>query len=88
LFGLFIGLLRVAFGGHFMSDVLAAGLVTFLTIWLVHALIYRWPATRWSDDDVDAALARIAWPLFSRWTGALARLRRVRRSYVEHRRND
>jgi hypothetical protein len=26
-----------------------SGLVTFLVIWLAHALIYRWPRTRLSD---------------------------------------
>jgi lipid A 4'-phosphatase len=81
VFGLLVGLLRMAFGGHFLSDILAAGLVTFLTIWLTHGLIYRWAATRWSDDDVDAALTRFAWPLFSLWRGLLARARRLPRPY-------
>lgn len=65
LFGMATGGLRIAFGGHFFSDVVIAGLVTFLVIWLVHGLIYRWPATRWSDDGVDAALTRLAWPPYA-----------------------
>lgn len=65
LFGLATGGLRVAFGGHFVSDVLVAGLVTFLLIWLVHGLLYRWPATRTTDERVEAWLTRLAWPGYS-----------------------
>lgn len=72
LFGLATGGLRIAFGGHFFSDVVIAGLVTFFVIWLMHALIYRWPLTRWTDDGVDAALTRFAWPgyrMARKWFG-------------------
>jgi hypothetical protein len=44
--------------------------VTFLVIWLVHGYIYRWPSTRFTDESVDAALTRLAWPLYratQRW---------------------
>ena len=64
--------LRMAFGGHFFTDVAAAGLVTFLVIWLAYGYIYRWPRTRLSDERIDAALTRIAWPgyrLAQRWRG-------------------
>jgi hypothetical protein len=37
-----------------------AGLFTFLIIWLVHALIYRWPRTRFSDEAVEVALERFS----------------------------
>jgi lipid A 4'-phosphatase len=70
LFGVTTSLLRMAFGGHFFTDVAAAGLVTFLVIWLVHGYIYRWPSTRLTDESVDAALTRFAWPLYratQRW---------------------
>jgi lipid A 4'-phosphatase len=56
--------LRMAFGGHFFTDVSIAGLVTFVVIWLLYAVIYRWPRTRFSDDAVDAALTRLAWPAY------------------------
>ena len=62
LFGVTTSLLRMAFGGHFFTDVAAAGLVTFLVIWLAHGYIYRWPSTRLSDEGVDAALTKFAWP--------------------------
>jgi lipid A 4'-phosphatase len=62
LFGLVTSGLRMAFGGHFFTDVAAAGLVTFLVIWLAHGYIYRWPSTRLSDEGIDAALTRAAWP--------------------------
>src|SRR4051794_2865206 len=60
LFGVTTSALRMAFGGHFFTDVAAAGLVTFLVIWLAHGYIYRWPSTRLSDEGVDAALTRLA----------------------------
>jgi membrane-associated PAP2 superfamily phosphatase len=72
LFGVITSALRMAFGGHFFTDVAAAGLVTFLLIWLVHGYIYRWPSTRLSEAGVEAALTRLAWPgyrLFQKWRG-------------------
>ena len=72
LFGVATSALRMAFGGHFFTDVAAAGLVTFLVIWLAYGYIYRWPSTRLSDERIDAALTRLAWPgyrLLQRWRG-------------------
>jgi membrane-associated PAP2 superfamily phosphatase len=72
LFGVVTSVFRMAFGGHFFTDIAAAGLVTFLVIWLAHGYIYRWPRTKLSDEAVDAALTRIAWPgyrLMQRWRG-------------------
>jgi lipid A 4'-phosphatase len=62
LFGVATSVLRMAFGGHFFTDVAAAGLVAFLVVWLAYGSIYRWPSTRLSDARVDAALTRLAWP--------------------------
>ncbi|MBR0851991.1 phosphatase PAP2 family protein [Bradyrhizobium diazoefficiens] len=64
VFGAVTSGLRMAFGGHFFTDVSIAGLVTFVVIWLGFALIYRWPRTRFSDAAVDAALTRLAWPAY------------------------
>jgi lipid A 4'-phosphatase len=72
VFGVTTSLLRMAFGGHFFTDVAIAGLVTFLVIWLAHGYIFRWPRTRLSDERIDAALTRLAWPgyrLRQRWLG-------------------
>lgn len=69
LFGLATGGLRIAFGGHFFSDVIVAGLVTFLMVWLVHGLIYRWPRTRISDEDIDATLT--GWAMRLRSLGSV-----------------
>jgi membrane-associated PAP2 superfamily phosphatase len=72
LFGVVTGGLRMAFGGHFFSDVATAGLVTFLLIWLAYGMIYRWQRTLLSDEAIDAALTRLAWPgfrLMQRWRG-------------------
>ena len=59
VFGVVTSVLRMAFGGHFFTDVAAAGLVTFLVIWLAYGYIYRWPSTRLSDERIDAALTRL-----------------------------
>jgi membrane-associated PAP2 superfamily phosphatase len=70
LFGVTTSVLRMAFGGHFFTDVATAGLVTFLVIWLAYAWIYRWSSTRLTDAQIDAALTRLAWPgyrLLQRW---------------------
>ena len=64
LFGVITSVLRMAFGGHFFTDVAAAGLVTFLVIWLVHGYIYRWRPTRLSDARIDAALTRLAMSVY------------------------
>jgi membrane-associated phospholipid phosphatase len=72
VFGVVTSVLRMAFGGHFFTDVAAAGLVSFFVIWLCYAWIYRWPSTRFSDAQVEAALARWGWPgyrLLQRWRG-------------------
>ena len=72
LFGVMTSVLRMAFGGHFFTDVAAAGLVTFLVIWLAYGYIYRWRQTRLSDESIDAVLTRLAWPayrFFQKWRG-------------------
>jgi lipid A 4'-phosphatase len=71
LFGVTTSVLRMAFGGHFFTDVAAAGLVSFLVIWLAYAWIYRWPSTRLSDAEIDARLTRLASP----WSGLTRRWR-------------
>lgn len=65
-FGLVTGGLRMAFGGHFFTDVLFSGIASFLVIWLAYAFIYRWPSTRLTDYGIDVALTRFAWPGY-RW---------------------
>jgi membrane-associated PAP2 superfamily phosphatase len=57
-FGAAVSALRVAGGGHFFTDVVFAGVFTFLLIWVLHGLIFRWPATRLTDDAVERPLVR------------------------------
>ena len=45
VFGALTGGLRITFGGHFLTDVLFSGLVTFIVIWLCYGFIFRWPRT-------------------------------------------
>jgi lipid A 4'-phosphatase len=55
-----MAVIRVMAGGHFVSDVLFAGIFTFLIIWIVHGLIYRWPRTRLDDDEIERKLERFS----------------------------
>jgi membrane-associated phospholipid phosphatase len=60
--GVGMGTIRVMAGAHFPSDVIFAGIFTFLIIWITYAVIYRWRRTRFSDEDVERALERVAMP--------------------------
>lgn len=86
-FGIFTGGLRITFGGHFATDVIASGVVSFIVAWLAYAMIFRWPSTRMTDWDIDAWLTRMAWPgyrwrqrLFGRNVGPTPTMRHVPRS--------
>jgi membrane-associated phospholipid phosphatase len=74
-FGTSIGLLRMSAGGHFFTDVVFAGVFVFLIIWLIHGLLYRWTATRISDESVERAIERIVLPIHSAVGGIAARIR-------------
>jgi hypothetical protein len=39
-----------------------SGVFTFLIVWLMHGLIYRWPRTRITDEQVEAAIERVVLP--------------------------
>jgi lipid A 4'-phosphatase len=41
-FGTAVGVLRIAGGGHFFTDVVFAGVFMYLLIWAAYGLIYRW----------------------------------------------
>jgi len=74
-FGTGVGLLRIAGGGHFFTDVVFAGFLTFMVIWLMHGLLYRWRATRFSDTSVERLLERITGPIYDAALSIAARIR-------------
>jgi len=59
-FGAGIGALRIGAGAHFFTDVVFAGVFMYLVVWAVHGFIYRWRATRISEDSIGRALTRAA----------------------------
>lgn len=59
VYGTAFAFIRLLVGGHFLSDVIFAGVFTGLVIWAVHGLLFRWPATRIDEQAIDAALARL-----------------------------
>jgi lipid A 4'-phosphatase len=79
VFGSAIGVLRMAFGGHFFSDVAFAGVFTFLIVWCVHGLIYRWLAAMLSDETIEQAIERLVTPIHH-WRLASRRLRTIVRA--------
>ncbi len=57
-FGLAVGVLRIGAGAHFFTDVVFAGVFMYLVVWAVHGFLYRWRATRTSDEAIERSLAR------------------------------
>jgi len=41
-FGSGVGVLRIAGGGHFFTDVVFAGVIMYLLIWTAYTALYRW----------------------------------------------
>jgi membrane-associated phospholipid phosphatase len=71
-----MGAVRVMAGAHFPSDVIFAGIFTFLIIWITYAVVYRWRPTRFSDEDVERALERVAMPGYDLISGLFGRSRK------------
>ena len=59
LYGTTIGLVRMALGGHFLTDVIFAGILIAFIVWFLHGLLYRWRRTRLSEQTVDKAVLAI-----------------------------
>jgi lipid A 4'-phosphatase len=72
-FGAGIGALRMASGGHFFTDTVFAGVLTFLVVWAFYGAIYRWRGTRLTDEAVEGRLER-AGKAIHRRLAALAQL--------------
>jgi lipid A 4'-phosphatase len=56
VFGAAIGVLRIAGGGHFFTDVAFAGIFMFILIWVTHRIMFRWAAGPDADDAVERKL--------------------------------
>jgi len=52
-FGSAVGVLRIAGGGHFFTDVVFAGVFMYLVIWSAYWLIYRWWPNRAGNKKAD-----------------------------------
>jgi lipid A 4'-phosphatase len=58
VFGAGIGVLRMAGGGHFFTDIVFAGVLMFVVVWACYGAIYRWRGTRLTDEAVERPLQR------------------------------
>ena len=54
-FGSAVGVLRIAGGGHFFTDVAFAGVFMYLVIWAGYGLIYRWWPNRAGNKTDETA---------------------------------
>lgn len=59
-----VAAIRMLFGGHFFTDVVFAGVITFVIIWLAYNLLYRREPLRLSDAAIEGAIERLARPRF------------------------
>jgi membrane-associated phospholipid phosphatase len=76
--GVGMGTIRVMAGAHFPSDVIFAGIFTYLIVWITYAVIYRWRRTRFSDEDVERALERVAMPGYNLIAGLFGGSRKTK----------
>jgi len=58
-FGVAVGLLRMAAGAHFFTDVMFAGIFMYLVVWVMHGFIFRWRTSRMRNDALEHVLARV-----------------------------
>ena len=72
VFGTAVGVMRIAVGGHFFTDIAFAGVLTFLIIWVAYALLFRWPVPLPSDGAIERAIERLVMPLHAALGRALA----------------
>jgi membrane-associated PAP2 superfamily phosphatase len=61
---------RVMAGGHFVSDTIFAAVFTFLIIWVVHGLLYRWRRHP-SDEGIERGIECLAMPGYRLMTSIL-----------------
>ena len=73
--GAAVGVLRMSAGGHFFTDVVFGGVLTFLLIWLMHGLLYRWRTTRVTDAAIERGIERIGRPGYNVFMRLVARIR-------------
>lgn len=72
-FGAAVGLLRMGFGAHFFTDVVFAGVFTFLGVWIAHGALFRWRSARLCAQAIDHGLQALAQALRKLMTLAPAR---------------
>jgi membrane-associated PAP2 superfamily phosphatase len=82
-FGAAVGGMRIAVGGHFFTDVVFSGVFTFLIIWIVHGLLFRWPPPLPSDATVERAIERLVLPVHAAVAAALARMGSAARRFAQ-----
>jgi lipid A 4'-phosphatase len=73
-FGAVVGVMRIAVGGHFFTDIAFSGVFTFLIIWVAYALLFRWPVPLPADPTIERAIERFVLPIHAAIAAALGRM--------------
>ena len=60
VFTVAIDLSRMAFGGHFFTDVAFGTLMTLLVIWVTYGLIFLWPRTRLDEQIIERRMSKFS----------------------------
>jgi lipid A 4'-phosphatase len=63
LAGLAVGVIRMAAGGHFLSDVILSGLIVYTVEWAIYLALYQWPIKYLSEANFEVVLQAIHYRL-------------------------
>jgi lipid A 4'-phosphatase len=66
VYGTAIGLVRVAVGRHFLTDIIFASVFTGLIVWILHGFLFRWKWTRLREASLDRMLEKAGLALRSK----------------------
>ena len=66
IYGTVIGLVRIAAGGHFLTDIIFSGIFTTLIVWALHGCLFRWRRTRLSEEAAHHMIERTGLAIRSR----------------------
>jgi len=72
VYGTGISFLRLAFGRHFLTDIIFAGVFTALIVWFLHGIMFRWKWTRLDEASVERALEKTGLAIRSKLATAFA----------------
>ena len=58
VYGTGIGVIRMATGDHFLTDIIFSGVFMALIVWLLHGCMYRWKRTRLTEETIAQTIEK------------------------------